>query len=137
MRTPITLLAIGAALVLNTAARPAQDDDIVWPTYTLVEKSYDKTLTCSRLQAEIDHVNSDIKMLIKARLMSEKALHQAYDTQSAVGRDQGGFLNTGTAKVAFSYADAREQIKESRRIAELRRDHLRDLLPSCKQVAAP
>lgn len=126
------LLVIGAAFVLNTAARPAQDDDIVWPTYALVEKSYDKTLTCSALHAEIDHVNSDIKMLIKARLMSEKALRQAYDTQSAVGREQGGFLNTGTAKEAFSYAEAREQIKELRRVAELRRDHLLGLVATCK-----
>jgi hypothetical protein len=133
MRKPITLLVIGAAFVLCTAVRPAQDDDIVWPTYLLVEKSYDKTLTCSRLRTEIDRVNADIKTLIKARLMSEKALRQAYDTQSAVGREQGGFLNTGTAKEAFSYAEAREQIKESRRIAELRRDHLMELLPSCKQ----
>ncbi len=132
MRKSITLLVLGAAFVLCTAARPAQDDDVVWVTYLLVEKSYDKTLTCSALHAEIDHVNSDIKMLIKARLMSEKALRQAYDTQSAVGREQGGFLNTGTAKEAFTYADAREQIKESRRIAELRRDHLMELVPSCK-----
>lgn len=137
MRKPITLLVIGAAFVLCTAVRPAKDDDIVWPTYLLVEKSYDKTLTCPRLRTEIDRVNADIKMLIRARMMAQNAIHQAHDNQDSTGREQGGFLNTGTAKAAFSYAEAREEIKESRRIAEMRRDHLMELVPSCKLGTAP
>jgi hypothetical protein len=135
MRASITFLIVAAAVAFGAARAgniKAHDDDIVWPTYTLVSKSYDTRLTCPRLKAEIDHVNSDIRMLVKARDMAENAWRRAEDTQSAMGRDQGGFLNTGTAKVAFTYVRARDEIKESQRVAELRRDHLVELLPSCK-----
>ncbi len=135
MRKPIFFAVAGAAFIAASASAgnpKFHDDDIIWPTYTLVSKSYDATLSCPKLRAEIDHVNSDIGMLIKARHMAERAWRSAEDTQSAMGRDQGGFLNTGTAKVAFSYVQARDEIKESQRVAELRRDHLVELLPSCK-----
>jgi hypothetical protein len=112
-----------------------KDPDIVWSNYVLIEKPYDTKLSCPRLKAEIAHVESDIRILIKAQRRTEDAIRQAFDTQNSMGRDQGGFLNTGTSKVAFAYVKGRDQIKESRRIAELRRDHLQSLLPSCR--AAP
>ena len=139
MSRSVICLIVGGGLLLVTASAEAihtsdHDNDIVWPTYTLVTKSYDAGLPCTRLRAEIDHVDSDIRMLVKARAMAENAWRQAEDTQSAMGREQGGaFLNTGTAKVAFSYVQARDEIKESLRIAELRRGHLLGLTASCKQ----
>ena len=130
------LLLVAAALACGGASArdiKAHDGDIVWPTYVLVSKSYDSGLSCPKLNSEIGNVERDIRMLIKARLMAEQSLRQANDTQSSMGRDQGGFLNTGTSKVSLSYLEAREQIKESQRVAELRRDHLIELRPSCKQ----
>jgi hypothetical protein len=137
--TPSLLVSVIAGAALSAAAAAPVvlgQDDIVWPRYVLVSKSYDTRLTCPQLQTEIDRVNSDLHMLMMAKLKAEQALRQAYDTQTSMGREQAGaFLNTGTAKVAFAYMDARDEIKESRRIAELRRDHLVQLIPLCKPPA--
>jgi hypothetical protein len=127
----IAVLAGATVLAVPVAA----GDDIVWPVYTLVAKSYDTRLTCPQLRAEIGNVEKDIRILTKARRQTEEAIRTMRETQTSMGRDQGGsFLNTGTSKASFEYIEARDQMKESKRIAELRRDHLNGLVPSCKDA---
>jgi hypothetical protein len=143
MKKSIVLLAAGSAFAIGAASFASNsikfhDDDIIWPTYVLVTKSYDAKLTCTRLRAEIAYVESDIRLLVKARLKAEQALRTSYDTQTSMGREQAGaFLNTATNKAGFSYVEARDQIRESRRVAELRRDHLNELLPNCVEPPTP
>ena len=109
------------------------DPAIVWPTYLLVEKSYDAQLTCPRLASEIAKVESDITLLKRAQVRVEDALRISYDTQGSAGREQGGaMLNTAITRAGFLYTEGREQIRESRRIAEARRDHLQGLTGSCR-----
>jgi len=106
--------------------------EIVWPTYVLVVKSYDVALSCPQLQAEIAKVDGDIHLLHVAQNRVEDALRAAYDTQGASGREVGGsMLNTAVTKAGGTYTEGRAQIRESARIAQLRRDHLQDLSGQC------
>lgn len=131
----ILALGLGFAIFsLPAAADPYyKDPDIVWPTYTLVSKSYDITLTCPKLQAEIDKVEADIRLLNHAQNKVEEAMHRSFDTQNSAGRDvDGALLNTAVSKAGSIYTEGREQIRESRRVAELRREHLQGLASTCK-----
>ncbi|MDR3526782.1 MAG: hypothetical protein P4L57_05845 [Rhizomicrobium sp.] len=106
--------------------------DIAWPTYLLVTKSYDATLSCGQLQSEIAKVDGDIHLLHVAQNRVEDALRTAYDTQGATGRDVGGaMLNTAVTKAGLIYSQGRDQIRESARLASLRREHLQNLAARC------
>jgi len=127
-----------AVLALLGLAAPVGADpyypnaEIVWPTYLLVTKSYDASLTCEQLRVEIAKVDGDIHLLHVAQDRVEDALHAAYDTQGSTGREVGGaMLNTAVTKAGLMYSQGREQIRESARLAALRHDHLKDLAARC------
>ena len=135
-------LLLGAAAALLSLPVRAATGDIVWPTYTMVQKPHDTILTCPQLHIVIDKIASDLQMLDTAQIRAEDAVHQAYDNQSSEGREQGGaFLNSGITKAGFEYTAARDTIMASKKIAIARREYLTGLLTSCKNpapgVAAP
>ena len=135
MRKITILLAAIATCVLMLPPLWAASNDIVWPTYTLVQKPHDTALTCRQLHAVLDRIAADVRLLDSAKARAEVAVRQAYDTQSSEGREQGGFLNTGTTKAGFTYKAARDAIKESKKVAESRQACLTGLLPACKNAA--
>ena len=107
---------------------------IEWPKYLLVGKSYDATLSCSKLNEEIDKVDIDITALHKAKVRVEDALRLSIDTQNSAGREEGGvLLNTAVSRAGQIYTVGRAQIRESLRIAEARRDHLQSFQGSCQK----
>lgn len=107
---------------------------IEWPKYLLVGKSYDATLSCSKLNEEIDKVDTDITALHKAKVRVEDALRLSIDTQNSAGREEGGvLLNTAVSRAGQIYTVGRAQVRESLRIAEERRDHLETFRGSCQK----
>jgi hypothetical protein len=129
----ISLLAAAAVLSAPALAGPYYPDPaIVWPTYLLIEKSYDSALSCPKLAAEIDKVSGDISLLAKAQVQVQEALRNSFDTQNSAGREvDGALLNTAYSRAGSLYSEGRMQIRESRRIAEARRDHLKSLEKTC------
>jgi hypothetical protein len=131
----LAFLLAGAAVM---AAAAMADGDIIWPRYVLVTKSYDAELTCPQLKAEIGRVGSDIELLKRAQDKAEESIETIRNMQQVMNRDQSNFSNTkADENSGMPYIQARNEIRESRRIAGLRRDHLTELAPSCKGAATP
>jgi hypothetical protein len=129
----VRILASAAATFALLGATALADEDIVWPTYVVVAKPHDASLSCPQLHTVIDKVAADIKLLDKAQRQAEDAVRTTYDTQSSSGREVDGvLLNTATTKWGFRYTAAREQIMASRKLAEARQAYLNGLVLGCK-----
>jgi hypothetical protein len=125
------LFFLVAAAMLTAGAGPI--GDIVWPEYTLVSKPYDEQLTCPRLKAEIDRVDADLSLLHEAQVKAEEAVRIERDMRSPTGRAMADTSSMRTADGGATYVETRGKIKESRRTAQKRYNHLMELLPSCKE----
>jgi len=124
--------AVAVALVATPVADAADSDtEIVWPTYKLVDKPYDRTLTCDRLEEEITHVSDDLHLLKVAKFKVEEAVRTIREMQQVMSRDQTSFSNIKSDESGLSFIDARTAIKDSQDIAEQRRDHLEALRQTC------
>lgn len=130
-------LAAAVALSAEVAMAAGPMGDIVWPEYTLVSKPYDEQLSCPRLKAEIDHVDADLTALRQAQVKAEEAVRIERDMRSPTGRPMADTSSIRTRDGGATYVETRGKIKESRRTAQKRYDHLMELLPSCKDAVAP
>jgi|GEM_PF-1236002 hypothetical protein len=125
--TSLIAFAVLAADAANADPRWG-GDDIVWPTYQQVGKITDDTLNCNQLQAEIDKVSADIKVLDDARHKIDKNIRDVFNMQDSSG--------PGVFKSSFGgqggYPAARKKIVASQKIANARRDYLVRRQPTCK-----
>lgn len=124
--------AVAVALVVTPVTGDTDSDiEIVWPAYTLIEKPYDRSLGCARLEAEIAHVDDDLHRLKMAKFQVEEAVRTVREMQQVMARDQTNFSNIKSDESGLSFIDARTQIKESQAVADKRRDHLKNLRQTC------
>jgi hypothetical protein len=131
------LYIVLAAAALSAAAVAEPIGEIVWPEYAEAAKPYDAQLTCPKLKAEIDHVDADLTLLRRAQIKAEEATRMVREMRSPTGGALADTSSIRTGGKGVEYAEVRSQIKESRRIAMQRYDHLMELLPSCKEPATP
>jgi hypothetical protein len=125
-------LAAAAMLSATAATAAGPMGDIVWPEYTLVSKPHDAQLTCPQLKAEIDRVDADLTLLHDAQVKAEEAVRIERDMRSPTGRAMADTSSIRTRDGGVTYVETRGKIKESRRTAQKRYDHLMALVPACK-----
>lgn len=125
---------LAAALSL-TAPQALAQGDIVWPTYSQVSHTTDLALSCEQLDAEIDHVSSDIRLLAKARDQVQDALRTGFDLDRyRSSRQQGTHVFNGNGGGEERFSTARDEITASRSVAMARRTYLTNLLAICKKA---
>jgi len=125
--------AAGALACLGAVALAGSDTDIVWPTYDRVVYPGDSNLSCTALKAEIGRVDGHIKMMEVARDRVEANMRSAFDLDSYTVSGSGPRAQfAGAGNDEHIYANAREAIVASEKVATDRRNHLGNLLPVCK-----